>query len=66
MSERETRMIECPACDGEGGHTTLTSYDPRNGDPQGYWTACHVCEGKREIEIEVEPITLEDLALIEN
>jgi hypothetical protein len=57
----DTRMIECPECGGEGGHHTLTSYDPRNGEPTGYWTTCSVCEGNREVEIAVEPITLEDL-----
>jgi hypothetical protein len=57
----ETRMIECPECGGEGGHETLTHYDPRNGEPCGYWTTCGVCEGKREVEITVEPITLDDL-----
>lgn len=25
------------------------------------WETCQVCEGRREIEIEVEPITMEDL-----
>lgn len=59
--ERETRMIECPGCDGEGGYETLTHYDARNGEPCGYWTTCGVCNGAREIEVEVEPITLEDL-----
>lgn len=63
MTERETRMIECPGCNGEGGHHTLTGYDPRNGEPTGYWTTCDICEGRREVEIEVEPITIDDLAL---
>lgn len=57
----ETRMIECPHCSGEGGHETVTGYNPRNGETTGYWTTCPACEGKREIEIEVEPITLDDL-----
>lgn len=57
----DTRMIECPYCGGEGGAGTLTGYDHRNGEPLGYWTTCPACEGKREIEIEVEPITMDDL-----
>ena len=58
---RETRMIECPNCCGEGGYETVTGYSPRNGETTGYWTTCQVCEGKREIEVEVEGITVEDL-----
>lgn len=57
----ETRMIECPFCNGEGGQETITGYNPRNGEQTGYWTACHACEGKKEIEIEVEPIEMGDL-----
>lgn len=59
--EPETRMIECPICNGEGGHETITGYNLRNGELTGYWTTCHVCEGKREVEVEVKPVTIEDL-----
>lgn len=65
MREQEMRWIECPACDGGGGRETVTGYDPRNGNLTGYWTACDVCKGRREIEIEVEPLTLTDLEKIE-
>lgn len=58
---RETRMIECPNCGGDGGHETVTGYNPRNGETTGYWTTCQVCGGNREIEVEVEGITVEDL-----
>lgn len=60
--KQDTRMIECPVCCGEGGHETVTGYDPRNGETTSYWTACHTCEGRKEIEVDVEPVTLEDLA----
>lgn len=61
----ETRFIECPECGSDGGHETWTGYDPRNGEPTGYWTTCSVCEGRREIEIEVEPVTIDDLDAVE-
>ena len=51
IANPETRLIACPECGGDGGWETLTSYDPRNGEPLGYWTTCQVCEGKREIEL---------------
>lgn len=55
------RLIECPACSGDGGWDTLTGYDPRNGEPTGYWTECDTCKGTRGIEIEDQPIEMEDL-----
>lgn len=61
QAEREIRMIECPGCNGEGGQNVLTGLDHRNGDPQGYWVTCEVCEGCREIKVEVQPIEMEDL-----
>lgn len=57
----DTRAIECPQCGGDGGWETLTHYDPRNGEPRGYWTQCPTCDGRREIEIEVFPIEMVDL-----
>lgn len=55
------RMIECPYCDGARGYETITGYDPRDGQPTGFWTECPACKGKGEIWIETQPITLEDL-----
>jgi hypothetical protein len=57
----DRRTIECPYCGGDGGHEVLTHYNPVNGDPLGYWQTCGACEGKKEIEIEVEPVTIDDL-----
>ena len=54
-------MIECPVCNGEGGREVTTRME-RDGSPGGYWETCHACEGKREVEIDVEPVTLEDVA----
>lgn len=59
---KETRMIACPECGGDRGWEVLTHYDPRDGDPKGYWQHCEVCEATGEIEIEVEPVTMEDIS----
>lgn len=47
----ETRIIPCSECGGDGGHH----------DFAGHWARCSACIGKGEIEIELEPVTLEDL-----
>jgi hypothetical protein len=58
----ETRIIVCEECGGDGGFEMLgPGCDPNTGAPMTYWEECEVCQGKREIEQEVEPITLEDL-----
>ena len=55
------RQIECPFCGGARGYEYWTGYDPRNGEPTGYWVACEPCHGTGEIEVEDEPRTLEDI-----
>ena len=45
------RIICCPNCDGDGRLHTWGTHTPR----------CRVCEGTGQIEIEVEPIEMEDL-----
>lgn len=55
-----TRIVECPCCGGEGGYGTFTGIDARNGEPLGYWTTCDCCNGRREVEIEAELMTLDD------
>ena len=57
--------VVCPDCGGDGGFEridgTFGAYDRYTGAVQTYWEKCTVCDGSREIEIEVEPITCEDL-----
>jgi hypothetical protein len=61
MTCPDTRLIECPNCNGDCGWEILTGYNARNGEPTGYWQACDYCEARGEIEIEVEPIEMADL-----
>jgi DnaJ-class molecular chaperone len=50
--------VTCPACDGDGGgESTPTGYNPMTT----HWINCVVCDGKGEIEINIEPRTLEDM-----
>lgn len=58
----EIRLEECDACEGDGAHRVHVPhfYDPyymhRTNRP------CEACGGKGKVEIEVEPIEMEDLA----
>lgn len=54
-------LIECPCCSGECRFEVWTGYDPRDGSPTGYYETCDECKGTGGIEIEPEPITLDDL-----
>lgn len=56
-----TRMIECPACRGEGVRTWIGGIDYRSGGYIEYGDRCHYCDGTGEVEIALEPITLDDL-----
>lgn len=59
--DTEMRIVECPCCGGDGGAEIWSGYDPRDGQATGYWRTCECCEGRREVEVEVEPIEMEDL-----
>lgn len=52
----ETRIVCCPNCGGDGGWAG--EHSPIHF---GHWAECSYCEGVGHIEVEVEPITLEDL-----
>lgn len=51
-----TRVVPCSVCGGDGG-----GYEGGNER----WIRCTACDGKGEFEIELEPITLEDLNDVE-
>ena len=48
----EFRIIACECCGGDRGH-----FDDLNQR----WITCRACNGEGEIEIEPEPISLDDL-----
>lgn len=54
----ETRFIICETCGGEGRELCGHPNDPHPRD----CGPCPACEGERVIEIEVEPVTLEDIS----
>ena len=47
----DTRIIPCPACGGDKGHH----------DFAGHWTRCDACDATGDIEVELEPVELDDL-----
>jgi hypothetical protein len=55
------RWVECPACNGERGHEVLTGYNINDGSPTGYIEPCRFCGETGSIEIDDEPITIDDL-----
>lgn len=40
----------CPVCGGDGEFEVLEGFDPRTGDPLGYYDPCDFCGGKGEVE----------------
>jgi hypothetical protein len=56
-----TRIIHCPACGGDKGHAYPVDIDRRDGSLIERWQHCEVCEATGEIEVELEPVELEDL-----
>src|SRR5262249_9330306 len=65
-AEREDEdQIEasCFDCGGEGGWAIASGgYDWQTGEPLGYWETCPSCEGRGGGFIQAYPLTLEDLA----
>lgn len=62
MTEKRTHMVACPACNGERTVATGESY---RDEATGAWsypaTECRYCEGIGGVEVDLEPITLDDL-----
>jgi hypothetical protein len=56
-----TRIVECPACEGDPEWEVVTGYDPRDGSPTGWIERCSFCHGTGEVEIEAQPIEQGDL-----
>lgn len=57
----DTRIIDCDRCGGDGGWFTPYAIDRTYGGYHETWTRCEACNGSREMEIEVQPIEMEDL-----
>ena len=54
-----TITMPCPYCGGDKGWEVWTGgYNPRNGEPHGYWAEC--CE-TGTVEIETLPLECADL-----
>lgn len=61
----DVRIIICPACGGEGIWDVPTGhYSHLNGALITETRFCRECGGSGQVEVEVEPITVEDLAEI--
>jgi len=57
------RFVDCEACGGEGGHAVLdySRINTATIDPPYRDVVCEECEGEGVVEIEDEPVELEDL-----
>lgn len=56
------RHMACPHCGGDRGWEVWTGgYNPRNGEPHGYWNPCGFCDDEGGVWEPVLPITMEDL-----
>lgn len=58
-AETDTRQFTCGLCNGDGGWDHVTGHDPQG--PVWRWQTCDGCEGRGKIEVESEPVTMEDL-----
>lgn len=50
-----TRFVTCEYCDGEG-----RKYFGHPNDPEPMSSTCPVCQGATVVEIETEPVEMED------
>lgn len=56
QTEDEMRFVTCTDCGGDGGG------DTDQGSPySSNWIKCRACDGRGEVAVRVEPITLEDI-----
>ena len=60
-TEISTMEIPCPSCGGDCGHEYPYDIDRRNGGVISHWRACETCEATGSVEVELEPIDLDDL-----
>lgn len=56
----DTRIHTCPECGGDGGWDVPHGVNYHDGSPLTHWQKCLGCGGKGEVEIETQPMTLED------
>jgi hypothetical protein len=61
MTDPGVRIIPCPECGGDGGWAVPIDVDRRDGSLIERWDRCYAREATGEVEIEVEPIEMEDL-----
>jgi hypothetical protein len=59
----EVRIITCEACGGDRGWDVPYDIDRVHGGCLTRWVECRYCDEHGEEEIEVEPITEDDLGV---
>jgi len=59
--DSDTRFVECSACGGDTVIEHLTRYYDEYGNQMVHSETCPYCSGFGVEEVEVEPITIEDL-----
>lgn len=57
----ETRLVDCSYCGGDGSISYPVDIDRRDGSVIEHSYVCPACAGGCTEEIELQPITLEDL-----
>lgn len=63
--EPRTTMVCCPACNGEGRVEVGDDYTDRDTGARSPITApCDECHGTGGVEVELQPIDLDDLSAL--
>lgn len=57
----DLRLMPCPACGGDRGWAYPVDIDRRDGSLIERWEDCRYCDENGEVEVELEPIELDDL-----
>lgn len=57
----DARIVVCERCGGDKGWDVPYDIDYRDGGTIDRWVPCAACDETGEVEVEVEPIEMEDL-----
>lgn len=58
----EERIEPCSCCGGDGGFEVVDGPDYTHGGARTHWQECRACDGSGEEEVEVSPVTFDDLS----
>lgn len=58
----DARVQPCCACGGDGGWEVVDGPDYTHGGARTHWQECRACDGSGEEEVELSPVTFDDLS----